>query len=75
MSRTPPQFVRTWDFWDSDRGCWRGDSSIIVQEAPPASGRMIKMTKEPEVMAEEHNHDTDTMDDFFEDEENTTVKD
>ena len=76
MSRVLPQFVRSWDFWDADRGCWSGDNSIRVLEAPPVPGRRIMLNKETEdgVMAEEHNHDTDTMDDFYEDEENSTVK-
>ena len=74
MSRSAPQFVRSWDFWDAEAGCWRGDNSIRVQEAPPVPGRRIKMTEETEVIAEEHNHVTDTMDDVFEDNGKRTVK-
>ena len=66
MAQVPPHFVRYWDYWDADRGCWMGDNSIRVQEAPLVSGRMIKISNVTEdiLMPREHNHDTNTMDDF-----------
>ena len=59
MSQRNPQDVRTWDYWDTNSGQWRGDASIVVRVASVSNGRSMIFTNGTEVM-----NDTETEDDL-----------
>ena len=59
MCQRNPQDVNTWDYWDPNRGYWRGDASISVRVSSVANGRSMFAANGTEIM-----NDTETEDDF-----------